>query len=114
MIKIGIIKESRSDDKRTPLTPNNVKDLLTSFSNIDLIVEPSTNRCFTDQEYKNNGAIISKNLDVCDLILGVKEINPKNLIPNKKYMFFSHTSKIQPDHSAVAQGTPGMDKKKIN
>ena len=35
MIKIGIIKESRSDDKRTPLTPNNVKDLLTSFSNIN-------------------------------------------------------------------------------
>ena len=111
MIKIGIIKESRSDDKRTPLTPNNVKDLLTSFSNINLIVEPSTNRCFTDQEYKNNGAIISKNLDVCDLILGVKEIDPKNLIPNKKYMFFSHTSKIQSDNSAAAQGTPGMDKK---
>ena len=111
MIKIGIIKESRSDDKRTPLTPNNVKELLKSFSNINLIVEPSLNRCFTDQEYKNSGAIISKNLDICDLILGVKEIEPENLIPNKKYMFFSHTSKIQSDNSAAAQGTPGMDKK---
>ena len=89
MIKIGIIKESRSDDKRTPLTPNNVKELLKSFSNINLIVEPSLNRCFTDQEYKNSGAIISKNLDICDLILGVKEIEPHLLIPSKSYMFFS-------------------------
>jgi hypothetical protein len=28
-------------------------------------------------------------------------------------MFFSHTSKIQPDNSAAAQGTPGMDKKEL-
>ena len=28
-------------------------------------------------------------------------------------MFFSHTSKIQPDNSVATQGTPGMDKKKL-
>tara|TARA_Y100000741_G_C18248365_1_gene556354 strand:- start:1259 stop:2227 length:969 start_codon:yes stop_codon:yes gene_type:complete len=28
-------------------------------------------------------------------------------------MFFSHTTKLQPDNSAAAQGTPGMDKKKL-
>ena len=28
-------------------------------------------------------------------------------------MFFSHTTKIQPDNSAAAQGTPGMDKKEL-
>ena len=47
------------------------------------------------------------------MVLGVKEIEPDLLIPSKNYMFFSHTSKIQPDNSAAAQGTPGMDKKRI-
>ena len=38
---------------------------------------------------------------------------PNILINNKKYLFFSHTSKIQSDNSAAAQGTPGMDKKDL-
>ena len=33
--------------------------------------------------------------------------------PFKTYLFFSHTSKIQSDNSAAAQGTPGMDKKEL-
>lgn len=32
----------------------------------------------------------------CDLLLGVKEVPIKDLIPNKSYMFFSHTHKGQP------------------
>ena len=70
-------------------------------------------RCFSDQEYEDKGAIINEDLSNCDLILGVKEIEPDLLIHSKSYMFFSHTSKIQPDNSAAAQGTPGMDKKKL-
>ena len=35
------------------------------------------------------------------------------LIDNKKYLFFSHTSKIQADNSEAVQGTPGMDKKDL-
>ena len=57
--------------------------------------------------------LISEDLSSCDLILGVKEIDVDILINNKKYLFFSHTSKIQPDNSAAAQGTPGMDKKDL-
>ena len=113
MYKIAIIRESRSDDRRTPLVPAHIKELLSTYSDLSISVQPSEHRCFSDQEYKEQGAIIAEDLSACNLVLGVKEIEPDLLIPLKSYMFFSHTSKIQPDNSAAAQGTPGMDKKEL-
>ena len=113
MYKIAIIRESRSDDRRAPLVPAHIKELLSTFSDLSISVQPSEHRCFSDQEYEAQGAIITEDLSACKLVLGVKEIEPDLLIPLKSYMFFSHTSKIQPDNSAAAQGTPGMDKKEL-
>lgn len=39
---------------------------------------------------------MNEDLTGCDIIIGVKEVNVKDLIPNKKFMFFSHTYKKQP------------------
>ena len=113
MYKIAVIRESRSDDRRTPLVPTHIKEILSTYTDLSITIQPSKHRCFSDQEYKEEGAIISEDLSDCDLILGVKEIEPDLLISSKSYMFFSHTSKIQPDNSAAAQGTPGMDKKEL-
>ena len=113
MYKIAIIRESRSDDRRTPLVPSHIKELLSTFLDLSIFVQPSKHRCFSDQEYEEKGAIITEDLSACNLVLGVKEIEPDLLIPSKSYMFFSHTIKIQPDNSAAAQGTPGMDKKEL-
>ena len=113
MNKIGIIREYRSDDRRTPLVPTHIKDLLSIFPDLSITVQPSKHRCFSDHEYKKQGAVINEDLSASDLILGVKEIEPNQLISSKNYMFFSHTSKIQSDNSAAAQGTPGMDKKEL-
>ena len=113
MYKIAIIRESRSDDRRTPLVPTHIKDLLSTYTDLSITVQPSNHRCFSDQAYEEQGAIINEDLSTCDLILGVKEIEPDLLMPSKSYIFFSHTSKIQPDNSAAAQGTPGMDKKEL-
>jgi len=113
MNKIAVIRESRTDDSRTPLAPAHFKELSSKFPDFSITVQPSKHRCFSDQEYEDKGAIINEDLSDCDLILGVKEIEPDLLIPSKSYMFFSHTSKIQPDNSAAAQGTPGMDKKEL-
>ena len=52
MFKIGIIRESRTDDKRTPLVPKNVKSLLNKFNNTKIIVQPSETRCFSNDEYE--------------------------------------------------------------
>ena len=110
---LGVIRESRIDESRTPLTPKHIKELKNLFSDIEIIVQPSINRCFSDEEYYKAGAVISEKLNTSNLILGVKEIDTNKLIANKKYLFFSHTSKIQSDNSAAAQGTPGMDKKDL-
>ena len=111
--KLGVIRESRKDETRTPLIPKHIKELKNLYPNIKIIIQPSIKRCFSDKEYFNAGAIIDEKLNSCDLILGVKEIDINILINNKKYLFFSHTSKIQPDNSAAAQGTPGMNKKDL-
>ena len=49
----------------------------------------------------------------CDLLFGVKEVDVEKLIPNKNYIFFSHTYKLNKETLSNAQGTPGMDKKKL-
>ena len=113
MKKIGIISESRPDEYRTPLIPKHIKQLLLNYPKLKIIVQPSKKRCYADSEYERCGAEINNKLDECDIILGVKEILPNLLIPLKKYIFFSHTTKIQSDNSASAQGTPGMDKKEL-
>ena len=110
---LGVIRESRIDEVRAPLVPKHIKELKKLFTNISIVVQPSSKRCFSDDEYQKAGAIISEDLNSSDLILGVKEIDTRILINNKKYLFFSHTSKVQPDNSAAAQGTPGMDKKDL-
>jgi len=52
-------------------------------------------RFFTDEDYKNEGIELVNDVSDCDVLLGVKEVPIDNLIPNKKYFFFSHTIKKQ-------------------
>ena len=113
MKTIGIIREFRSDEKRTPLIPNQINKLKNKFPSLKFIVQPSKNRCFSNSDYQENGAVIEENLSIADIIMGVKEVATSDLIENKIYIFFSHTSKIQKDGSASAQGTPGMNKKEL-
>ena len=81
MYKIAVIRESRSDDKRTPLVPTHIKKILSTYTDLSITIQPSKHRCFSDHEYENKGAIISEDLSKCNLILGVKEIEPHFLIP---------------------------------
>ena len=111
--KLGIIRESRLDESRTPLTPQHINEINKIYNNVKVLIQPSNNRCFKDEEYINAGAELNEDLNECNLILGVKEISTEFLIQDKTYLFFSHTSKIQSDNSAAAQGTPGMDKKEL-
>ena len=110
---LGIIRETREDESRTPLVPNHVTKIKEKYNHVNILVQPSKNRCFSDLEYKNAGAIIQEDLNECNIILGVKEIGTNLLNENKTYLFFSHTSKIQSDNSSSTQGTPGMDKKEL-
>ena len=94
-ITISIIRESRADDKRTPLVPQQVKELLSKYPDLKILVQPSKNRCFKDENYFSAGAKIEEDISSSDIILGVKEVDISNLIENKTYLFFSHTSKVR-------------------
>lgn len=94
MLKIGIIREGKTPpDSRVPLSPRHCKAI--SDRGIDLKVQPSPGRCFTDEDYKNAGIKLSEDMTDRDILLGVKEVPIDDLLPDKTYFFFSHTIKEQ-------------------
>lgn len=94
-MKIGLIKEGKTPpDNRVALTPQQCAFIERLFP-AKIVVEPSQSRCFSDQEFEEAGILLSQNLDVCDYLLGIKEMPIPQLIPNKTYFFFSHTIKKQ-------------------
>ena len=96
-MKIGIIKERKQPaDTRVALTPLQCKNLTRQFQGLQVVVESSDERCFSDHEYQNEGIPIVDDLSDCDVLLGVKEVPVEALIENKTYLFFSHTIKKQP------------------
>jgi len=96
-MKFAIIKERKNPpDKRVVLSPDACKKLLETFPEMEISVESSGNRIFSDDEYINNGIDVVEDISNCDVMLGVKEVPISALIPNKKYFFFSHTIKKQP------------------
>ena len=91
---IGIRQETKSKwERRVALTPDCCKFLI--GNNIKIIVQPSKIRCFTDNEYMEVGCQIKECLYECNVIIGIQEVNPEELIRDITYMFFSHTIKGQ-------------------
>lgn len=96
-IKIGLIREGKvPPDHRVPLTPKQCKSIQTIYPNVEIVVQPSPVRAYKDEEYTAEGIRLNENLSECDIIMGVKEVNIEDLIPNKTFIFFSHTIKKQP------------------
>ena len=61
-----------------------------------MVVQKSPIRRYQNEEYKNNDIDLVDSVDDCDILLGVKEVPVEQLIANKTYLFFSHTTKEQP------------------
>ncbi|MDY6898976.1 MAG: NAD(P)-dependent oxidoreductase [Cyanobacteriota bacterium] len=96
-MKVGIIREGKiKSDTRVPLTPKQCRYLLDNYRDLQIFVQPSQERCFSNEEYQNQGIPIRENMEECELLLGVKEVPIPMLIPEKTYLFFSHTIKKQP------------------
>lgn len=97
MIKIGLIREGKiPSDNRVALTPQQCADVKLLYPQFDIVVEPSPDRCFPDEEYQRAGISVQSDLSGCDVILGIKEVPVDKLIQGKTYFFFSHTKKKQP------------------
>ncbi len=98
MLKIGLIREEGKvpADKRVVFTPQQCLDVMDEFKNVEIIVQPSNDRSYSDSEYKDHGVKVDENIADCDILFGIKEVPTENLIQSKKYLFFSHTIKKQP------------------
>ncbi len=95
-VKIGIRREDKNPwERRVPLIPSHVREMIQKFP-VELVMQPSDIRIFSDQDFRMEGAKIEEDLSSCSVIFAVKEIPIDFFLPGKTYMFFSHTIKGQP------------------
>ena len=96
-MKFALIRERKNPpDRRVVLTPDACRELLETYPQMEITVESSPNRTFSDQEYQERGITVTEDVSDAEVLLGVKEVPIEALIPDKKYFFFSHTIKEQP------------------
>lgn len=103
-MKLGIIREGKIPvDRRVVLLPKQCKRIETLYPEVKVFVQSSVVRCIKDEEYEKEGLPILENMDECDVLVGVKEVPIKDLIPHKTYFFFSHTIKKQEGNRKLLQ-----------
>src|SRR5678816_3288435 len=103
MLQIGLIREGKVPaDNRVALTPVQCKWLQKNMP-VYIKVQHSETRCFKDREYSNAGIEVQEDVKDCDVLLGIKEVPVDMLIPEKTYLFFSHTKKMQPYNQKLLQ-----------
>ncbi len=103
-ICIGLIREGKiPPDKRVPFTPFQVEEIHQRFPHVKVVVEESPVRAFQDREYRALDIEVSADMTKCDILMGIKEVPIDRLIPDKTYLFFSHTIKKQPHNRRLLQ-----------
>ena len=101
-MKFAIIKERKNPpDRRVVFSPEKLAEARAQFEDATFIVEASDIRVFPDMAYTINGFDVEDDVTDADVMIGVKEVPIAQLIPNKKYFFFSHTIKKQPYNRAL-------------
>jgi alpha-aminoadipic semialdehyde synthase len=99
---VGIIRETKKGESRTPLVPADVNWLIKRGISVE--VENSPNRVFNSLQYKKSGAKIVNKCKQASLLVGVKEPRIEDLCVDKIYMVFSHTIKGQFKNMPLLKG----------
>lgn len=103
-MKFGIIREGKNPpDKRVPFAPKQCAELVSSNSELEVVVQKSPIRCFADEAYASEGTEVVDTVSDCDVIFGVKEVPYDMLAEGKTMLFFSHTIKKQPYNRTLLQ-----------
>jgi saccharopine dehydrogenase (NAD+, L-lysine-forming) len=93
---IGIRREDKSEwERRVPLTPEDAAALQREHG-IQVIVQTSPIRAFSDKEFEEAGIDVQEDLSPCAVIFGIKEMPEAFFEPDKAYVFFAHVIKGQP------------------
>lgn len=104
MLKIGLIREGKKpSDRRVPFTPLQAKEIQEKHPDIQVVVQKSPLRCFPDTDYEEAGISVQDSMEDCDILMGIKEVPPEQLIGGKTYFFFSHTIKKQDYNRTLLQ-----------
>ncbi len=100
----ALIRERKNPpDNRVALSPVQCVTLKKRFPQVDIWVESSPERCFSDDDYREVGIDVREDISGADILLGIKEVPIDFLIPNKTYLIFSHTIKKQPYNRRLLQ-----------
>ena len=103
-MKIGVVREDKiPHDKRVAFTPDQCLIVEKIFPGTEVVVQPSDWRSYSNEEYSSKGIKLAEDISDCDILMGIKEVQKKNLIADKKYLFFSHTIKKQPHNKELLQ-----------
>lgn len=95
-MRIALIKETKIPvDNRVALSPKQVADLNRRFPQHRIVVQASDIRAFSDEDYCAEGVEVVNNVEDCDVLFGIKEVNTDCLLPDKQYFFFGHFAKMQ-------------------
>ncbi len=95
-LKVGILRETKNPpDRRVPLTPSQIITLQELYPHVEFFVQPSDLRCYTDDEFSYLDIPLKEDLRECDILMGIKEVDKRTLIPGKTYLFFAHVGKKQ-------------------
>jgi alanine dehydrogenase len=94
---LALIREGKvPEDQRVALTPAQCREICERFPHVDILVQSSPTRCYSDQEYTDAGFAPVQDISQAHIMLGIKEVPVAQLITGKTYLFFSHTIKKQP------------------
>ena len=67
-LKVGLIREGKvPHDRRVPFTPDQCVQIKNEFPNVELIIQPSPWRSFTDDEYTKAGITLQEDVSDCDI-----------------------------------------------
>ncbi len=95
MYDLGIRRETKNRwERRAPLTPLHVEELVRDQGR-NVLVQPSELRVFGDEEYRAAGAALGEDLSECRVILGIKEVPPPEIVPERPHLAFFHVIKGQ-------------------
>jgi len=95
-VKVGILRETKNPpDRRVPLTPPQITALEELYPFVEFFIQPSDYRCYSNEEYEYLDIPLKEDLHDCNILMGVKEVDRRTLIPGKTYMFFAHVAKKQ-------------------
>ena len=107
-MKIGIRKEDKNIwEARVPLVPEQVASLIAD--GIEVAVQSSDIRAFSDQQYLDVGASIVPEIPDLPVVFAVKEIPTELLQPNRTYLYFAHVIKGQVYNMEMLQRLLDLD-----